>query len=376
MAASPVPDQDKQKRAMVAETEFPNTTLENALRLPRAIWENYAGKPTTPMNVAIAIDMKPTSGTWRNLCGSGIGYGLTEGGYNAGTMAITATAMRIVRPTDDGDEITGIREALLKPRIQREFFSRYDNAKFPKDNIAKNVLNELGLPQERLDQALDIVKRNGRLAGVLREIKGDLYVALEGAGVTKPSYSSALTESSLHEDEAEPPVSEALSFEDLPLSTLKATPPGPAIVHRVFITHGKNTKILGQIEKIVRYGGFEAVVAKDHQTTAKPVPDKVLDDMRSCQAAVIHVGSEGMLKDENDDLQPKINLNVIMEIGMARALYGHNFILLVEEGLKLPSNLQGLYECRYTGDELNMDATMKILESFSEFKKGGQLKAA
>lgn len=144
----------------------------------------------------------------------------------------------------------------------------------------------------------------------------------------------------------------------------------------MFITHGKNTKILGQIEKIVRYGGFEAVIAKDHQTTAKPVPDKVLDEMRSCQAAVIHVGSEGMLKDEDDNLQPKINLNVIMEIGMARALYGNDFILLVEDGLQLPSNLQGLYECRYTGGELNMEATMRILEAFSEFKKASTKAAA
>lgn len=375
MTAKTTTEQDKQKRAIVAQTEFPNTPLEYALRLPRAIWENYAGKPTTPMNVAIAIDMKPTSGTWRNLCGSGIAYGLTEGGYNAGVIAVTPVGLRIVRPTNEADEIEGIREALLKPRIQREFFQRYDNAKFPKDSIAKNVLNELGLPQERADQALDIIKRNGKLAGVLRDIKGDLYVSLQGAGLAKPSYSGAVDTGA--EDDDEPPVADALTFDTPPFAALKPnSQTAQSAVSRVFITHGKNTKILAQIEKIVRYGGFEAVVAKDHQTTAKPVPDKVLDDMRSCQAAVIHVGSEGTLKDENDELQPKINLNVIMEIGMARALYGNNFILLVEDGLKLPSNLQGLYECRYTGGELNMDATMKILESFSEFKKGGQFKVA
>lgn len=361
-------DQDKQKRAKVAQVEFPNTTLENALRLPRAIWENYAGKPTSPMNVAVALDVKPTSGGWRNLCGSGIAYGLTEGGYNAGEIAVTPLGMRIVRPTSEGEDMTAIREALLKPRVLREFFTKYDNAKFPKDPIAKNVLNDFGLPKERLDQALDILKRNGRLAGVLRDIKGDTYVSLQGSGASKPNYSD---NEDLVLDEDDAPVAEALSFDAAP--ALKPPYDAPS-VRRVFITHGKNTKILGQIEKIVRYGGFEPVIAKDHQTTAKPVPDKVLDDMRSCQAAVIHVGSEGVLKDEDDNLQPKINLNVIMEIGIARALYAHNFILLVEDGLQLPSNLQGLYECRYTGGELNMDATMKILESFSEFKKGGQLK--
>jgi predicted nucleotide-binding protein len=49
------------------------------------------------------------------------------------------------------------------------------------------------------------------------------------------------------------------------------------------------------------------------------------------------------------------------------ALYGRKFILLVEDGVKLPSNLQGLYECRYSGDSLDGFATMKLLKAFNEF---------
>jgi predicted nucleotide-binding protein len=93
-----------------------------------------------------------------------------------------------------------------------------------------------------------------------------------------------------------------------------------------------------------------------------------MDDMRGCHAAVIHVGLEGMLYDKEGDEHPQVNGNVLIEIGAAMALYGRNFILLVEEGVKLPSNLQGLYECRYGGDELNMPATMKLLKAFNEFK--------
>ena len=72
-----------------------------------------------------------------------------------------------------------------------------------------------------------------------------------------------------------------------------------------------------------------------------------MDDMRGCHAAVIHVGLEGMLYDQEGNEHPQVNGNVLIEIGAAMALYGRNFILLVEEGVKLPSNLQGLYECRY-----------------------------
>jgi predicted nucleotide-binding protein len=138
--------------------------------------------------------------------------------------------------------------------------------------------------------------------------------------------------------------------------------------NRVFITHGKNKKILDQVKELVAFGKFEPVVAQERETSAKPVPDKVMDDMRGCQAAVIHVGVDGVLLDAAGKEQPQINGNVLIEIGAAMALYGRNFILLVEEGVKLPSNLQGLYECRYSGDELNMPATMKLLKAFNDFK--------
>ena len=63
-----------------------------------------------------------------------------------------------------------------------------------------------------------------------------------------------------------------------------------------------------------------------------------------------------------------LNPNVLIEIGAAMALYGRAFILLVERGVVLPSNLQGLYEVRYEGDGLDHQSTMALLEAFASFK--------
>ena len=140
--------------------------------------------------------------------------------------------------------------------------------------------------------------------------------------------------------------------------------------NRVFITHGENHKILEQVKEIVSYGSFEPVVAIEQETAAKPVPQKVMDDMRKCKAAVIHVSADRILYDEDRKEVRLINENVLIEIGAAMALYGGKFVLLVEEGVELPSNLQGLYECRYEGDELNNAATMKLLRAFRDFREG------
>jgi hypothetical protein len=51
---------------------------------------------------------------------------------------------------------------------------------------------------------------------------------------------------------------------------------------RVFITHGKNKKILEQVKQLVAFGKFEPIVAQEHETTSKPVPERF---SRICVAA-------------------------------------------------------------------------------------------
>jgi predicted nucleotide-binding protein len=42
--------------------------------------------------------------------------------------------------------------------------------------------------------------------------------------------------------------------------------------------------------------------------------------------------------------------------------------LLVKDGVKLPSNLQGLYEVRYQGDALDGGTTIKLMKAINEMK--------
>jgi predicted nucleotide-binding protein len=133
---------------------------------------------------------------------------------------------------------------------------------------------------------------------------------------------------------------------------------------RVFITHRSGAKIIEQVKELVAFGKFEPVVAKERDAASRPFLHELMDEMRGCDTAVIHVGTEG-----SSSGLPWIGGDALIEIGAAMALYGRNFILLVEEGVALPSNLHGLVECRYSGDGLDMAATMKLLKAFNELTR-------
>lgn len=137
---------------------------------------------------------------------------------------------------------------------------------------------------------------------------------------------------------------------------------------RVFITHGKNRELVEPIKKLLEYGELEPIVSVERQSVSKPVPEKFMDDMRRSGAAIIHVDAERVLKDNDGSEHVVLNPNVLIEIGAAMAFYGRRFILLVRERVKLPSNLQGLYEVRYSGETLDAHSTIKLLEAIKDIK--------
>ena len=354
------------KRVYFKQADFPQTTLQQAQRIASEIDNNFAGDGGSPPDIALGLEISPTSSGWPVLTGASVAYGLTVGGYNANTIKITQLGKRLVAPEKEGDDLAARREAILKPRILREFFERYRRAKLPNDTIATNVLKSLGIPTDRIQNALEIIKENGRYAGIIRETPTGPFVNLDSPGVPGPTATPKLLE---HDPDEESDTSGELpTVVGAPKPATIVSPPFDGKTNRVFISHGKQREIMTQIKELLAFGNFEPVVSVERESTAIPVPEKVFEDMRSCGAGVIHVGGEGKYLDKDGNEHTKLNDNVLIEIGAAMALYGKKVILLVERGVTLPSNLQGLYRCDFEGDRLDYDATMKLLKTFSQFR--------
>ena len=150
----------------------------------------------------------------------------------------------------------------------------------------------------------------------------------------------------------------------------------PVVVRRsqrVFITRRRHGKVLEQVKELVAFGRFEPVLARERDAGG-PLLCSLMDEMRGCDTAVVHVDASALLDDA--DRRPGLSGDVLIEIGAAMALYGRNFVLLVEDAVELPPNLQGLCECRYRGDELNMPAMMNLLRAFMGFTQLGQMAGA
>lgn len=358
----------KEKRVYLSQEDVPAYSLEEALRVPQAIFDNYGKQPTAPIKVAAAMNLAPGSSLFKMLCGAAIAYGFTNGGYNAATIGIESLAKRILSPTDEGDDLAAKREAFMRPRVIKQFVERYNNSPLPKEDIGINVLDEFGVPRNRAADVLKTIVESAEKLGLVQDIKGKKYlsvdknnIAVENGAVDPEKKAEGVLPRFVP-----PSITPALNQP----ANGQHKSGDAARAKRVFITHGKNKAFVEPIKKYLQFGELEAVVAVERQSVSEPVPDKVMNDMRSCGAAIIHVEEEMKLVDVSTTTEHVVlNPNVLIEIGAAMALFGKRFILLVKDGVKLPSNLQGLYEVRYTGESLDGEVTLKLLEAINELKK-------
>lgn len=329
------------------------------------------------MLLSQACGYSPSSSTWRTLTGAAIAYGVTDGGYNSKEISITPLGERIVAPLIEGDDIIAKKEASLIPSVLNSFFTQYDRNKFPREDIAKNVLASKGVPTERVNSVYEIIRNNGRFVNTIQIFSGSEYVHLGDISTTivPPVANEVRTDldadivaaNDTHKIDIPQELATRMNISK-PEETFQKSQDIPAIP-RVFISHGKNSKVIvGQLKELLAYGQMETIVSVEKETTANSVPDKVFDDMRSCQAGIIHVCQESYTDTENHVVN-KLNENVLIEIGAAMALYSKRIIILCPQGTQLPSNLQGLYRCEYVGEQLDYSSTMKLLKTLQELRK-------
>ena len=342
-------------RSYIKQSDVPKCTLETALQVAATIKEKCGGQPTSPLIVAQALNVTPTSRTFQDMCGASMAYGLTGGGSKANKIKLTSLGERIVS-TSEGERSHLLQEAVLKPSIVKKYLERFDGNRVPPEDVAINIIKEdLSTSERNAKSLFKVIISNAKLAGFLRIINGQQFVHIPD--------DSTSTDSNEHEEDDATDGALDASEKVKPDEVTSLPEPESSANKNVFITHGSNRKILEQIRELLELANFTPIVAEEQKTPAIPIPYKIREGMRDCKAGIIHVETEKQLYDENGKEVVFLNQNVLIEIGAAMALYKDNFILLVEEGIDLPSNLQGLALIKYRGDELDYRTTIHVLKT-------------
>ncbi|MGD0903715.1 MAG: hypothetical protein ABR924_12325, partial [Terracidiphilus sp.] len=100
----------KKLKGSPGRAKYPRHSVEKALRIPKAIIEQNAGKACTPTEAAAFLGATTAAGPFSVEIASATKYGFLER-PEAGKIQPTELARRIIRPTTPEDEVKGYREA-------------------------------------------------------------------------------------------------------------------------------------------------------------------------------------------------------------------------------------------------------------------------
>ena len=272
------------KRKRIGQVRpHPPFVLEETLTIAEAIAENNACKPYSRLSIAESVGRSPESSGFRELITSSNKYGLTEGGYQAPSIKLTDLGQSIVAPKTDEEKRSGLIQAVFNIELYKRLFEHFDQHKIPPIvNFKNTLMREFSVDPEWAEDCATQFIKNGKFVGLIRNIAGEDRVSIHDAGGALIPKKEKLDIKGPEDGITPPEVTDTFPKPELVKSENDS---------RIFIAHGKNKEILSQIKDLVTFGKYTPVIAEEHETTSKPVPEKVLDDMRSCGAGIIHIAS-------------------------------------------------------------------------------------
>ena len=152
-----------------AKVKFPLHSLEAALRIPKAILEQNAGKKCTDAQAAKFVGLSSPLGAFGVELSSAIKYRLLERPESQ-TVQLTDLGRKILKPQKTEDELEGRREACIEAPVLGDVYKHYRGENVPDTRFFRNALvDTFGIPNDRLDDFETIFVDNLRFASLLSE---------------------------------------------------------------------------------------------------------------------------------------------------------------------------------------------------------------
>jgi hypothetical protein len=151
--------------------KYPRHAVEKALRIPKAVLDQNAGKSCTVKEAAAFVGVGD-AGPFQTEVSSGIKYGFLDRPV-AGQIQVTDRAKQILRPQDPDDRLRGIREAVLSAPVISDVYGHYRGEYIPDNPFFHNALTDtFDIPTDKVDEFQDIFLESLRSADLVAESDG------------------------------------------------------------------------------------------------------------------------------------------------------------------------------------------------------------
>lgn len=137
--------------ASAGASPYPRHSVEKALRIPKAILDQNAGRACTANEAASFLGIQ-AHGPFRVELSSSSKYGFLDR-PEAGKVQPSPLAKQILRPQKVTDEIDGYREAILRAPILSDVYKHYRGENLPDDQFLKNTVVDIyKVPGEKFEE--------------------------------------------------------------------------------------------------------------------------------------------------------------------------------------------------------------------------------
>jgi hypothetical protein len=180
-------------QARGAAWTFPKNTLEDAVRIARAIEDKNAGRPMRADLVARAVGYnRARDWRFRDLLRSANQYGVVQGAGATAVVSITKLGEDVVAPSSSTQRQEALVEAFRTVELFKKVEEFYSGKKIPEDEFFENTLvREFQIPRDRIRVFINVFTENLQYLNLFSPRKVVLADA-EPGGAVEPRIAEAV----------------------------------------------------------------------------------------------------------------------------------------------------------------------------------------
>lgn len=157
------------------KAKYPRHTLERALRIPRAILDQNAGRECTEKESASFVGVTYNKGPYALELSSASKFGLLE--RSLGRIKLTDLAKMILRPQEEDARLQGLRKAVLNAPEISDVYGHYRGENLPDEQFFDNALvDKFGIPADKLAEFKSIFTESLTYAKLMEETNGKFRI--------------------------------------------------------------------------------------------------------------------------------------------------------------------------------------------------------